>query len=305
MVAKIMSAALTYHFVGAQVGKYLNKVPSVEVEVFKKQLKYLTNNYNIVTTDEFVNSKSHDNILLTFDDGLKCHYDVVAPILSDLNIPAIFFVSSGPIVHREFLLVHQLQILISESKYNKSIFNALFDFSAKHCDSMESLIKQYPSLHIHQYESRDYNFIKKSFQIFIDLGIAKDFLKELLDHYCSDVTNLFDNTYLNIDDCREMINDGFDIGGHSRSHSWMEYLKRDTILSEVADDVVLFNKLGLERRYYCYPYGSYSNNCIDIIRDAGFSYGFTIEAGEFDCMNHDRFKIKRFDVNEFFTEDLF
>jgi peptidoglycan/xylan/chitin deacetylase (PgdA/CDA1 family) len=301
MVAQIMSAALTYHSVGAQGKKYLSKVPTVEIEVFEKQLKYLKSKYNIVSTDEFVSSKCRDNILLTFDDGLKCHYDIVAPILTDLNLPAIFFVSSGPTVHKEALLVHQLQILIAESKYNKSLFKELFDFSEKHCDSMDSLIKKNPHLHIHQYETSDYNFIKKCFQIFIDLEVAKGFLNELLDHYCPGEESLFESMYLSLDECREMINHGFDIGGHSRSHRWMEYLDQEKIRHEVSDDIDLFCKLDIEPRYYCYPYGSYSDTCIEIIRAAGFSYGFSIESGYFDNKNYDPFKIKRFDVNEFFV----
>ena len=109
-----MNAVITYHSVGINKNKYLSKLPTVDEGNFRKQLKMLSNNYNIASPEDFFNSESDRNILLTFDDGLKCHYEVAAEILSELSIPAIFFISSGPTIYKEMLLVHKLQVLISE-----------------------------------------------------------------------------------------------------------------------------------------------------------------------------------------------
>tara|TARA_B110000879_G_C11156720_1_gene507251 strand:+ start:576 stop:1475 length:900 start_codon:yes stop_codon:yes gene_type:complete len=297
-----MNAALTYHSVGLSNNKYLSNLPSVDVNSFRDQLKILVNNYNLVDVEEFLDVKSKENILLTFDDGLKCHYDIVAPILHDMNIPAIFFISSGPTIYKEMLMVHQLQILISESKKNKSLFKDLLNFSVKHCESMDKLLQINPDLHIHQYESIEYNFIKKSFQIFIDKSIASDFLSSLLERYCQEDGNLFDHMYLNLDECKEMIDHGFNIGGHSRSHQWMQYLDKAKIQYELSADSELFKKLNIPKKYYCYPYGSFSEDCIEVVKNSGFEYGFTIESGEFNALDSNHFKIKRYDVNEFFNE---
>lgn len=299
-----MNAALTYHSVGTSENKFLSKLPSVDIKMFRNQLKALSKKYNIVGTEEFLTTNSENKILLTFDDGLKCHYETVAPILDEMNLPAIFFVSSGPTIYREMLLVHQLQILVSESKNNKAIFKNLLDFSIHHCGSIEDLIQKDKNLHIHRYESSEYNFIKKSFQIFIDKNIAMNHLKETFEQYFPSEKSLFEDMYVNIDECKEMISHGFDIGGHSRSHRWMQYLDKNEIHSEINSDIIFFDKLNFSNRYYCYPYGSYSDLCIDAIKDAGFEYAFTIESGNFEPLNHDPFRINRFDVNEFFKDIL-
>ncbi len=80
----------------------------------------------------------------------------------------------------------------------------------------------------------------------------------------------------------------------------MEYISRKEVVDEVRSDCALFELLGIEREYYCYPYGSYSKDCIDIVRDSGFQYGFTIEPGNFENKIFDPYQIKRYDVNEFF-----
>ena len=295
-----MSAILTYHSVGAHKNGYISRLPSVEEGEFIRQLTFLKKNYSLPSVDEFFHSSSDQNVLLTFDDGLRCHHDIVTPILRDMDIPAIFFVSSGPLMHGEMLLVHQLQILISESKVNPSLFNELFNFATNHCGSMVDLQDKNKRLHIHKYESQDYNFIKKSFQIFIDLDIGKTFSTDLLIRYCDYNETFFSDVYINLDECKEMIDDGFKIGGHSKNHLWMEYISRKEVVDEVRSDCALFELLGIEREYYCYPYGSYSKDCIDIVRDSGFQYGFTIEPGNFENKIFDPYQIKRYDVNEFF-----
>ena len=295
-----MNSILTYHSVGTHQNTHTSRLPSVDEGDFVRQLKYLKRNYHFPCPDEFFHSNSDRNVLLTFDDGLRCHYDIVAPILSDMNIPAIFFVSSGPLLNEDMLLVHQLQILISESKVNPPVFTELFNFAANHCGSMEALLNKNKNLHIHKYESKDYNFIKKSFQVFIDLEIGKNFLTDLLVSYCDYDETFFSKVYMNLSECKHMINEGFDIGGHSKSHLWMEYISREKIMTEVSSDCFLFDHLNLKRKYYCYPYGSYSADCIDIVKDSGFQYGFTIEPGNFELKNFDPYQIKRFDVTEFF-----
>ena len=283
-----MNAAITYHSVGISDNKYLSKLPTVKVDTFRDQLKILSNKFNLVSAEEFVTSNSGNNILLTFDDGLRCHYDVVAPILDDMNM----------------LLVHQLQVLISESKNNKAIFNSLLEFSVNHCGSMDQLIQKDKNLHIHQYESSDYNFIKKSFQIFINKNITTNYLKDLLSLYCPNKKSFFESMYINLDESKDLLDLGFDIGGHSRSHSWMQYLDKSAIISEIEHDELFFDKLSIPKKYYCYPYGLYSDSCIQVIKNAGFEFAFTIEPGGFEPTKFNPFKIHRYDVNEFFNEVL-
>jgi peptidoglycan/xylan/chitin deacetylase (PgdA/CDA1 family) len=46
--------------------------------------------------------------LVTFDDGLRCQYEMALPILDRMGIPAAFFVLGGPYLHGKAATVHKL-----------------------------------------------------------------------------------------------------------------------------------------------------------------------------------------------------
>ena len=55
---------------------------------------------NILNADEFFhrykeNKLSETDVCITFDDALKCQYDIAVPVLEDINIKAFFFVYSS------------------------------------------------------------------------------------------------------------------------------------------------------------------------------------------------------------------
>ena len=63
---------------------------------FKKQLDYFEENYGFVSKEEWNNFiyngtlSSQGKVLLTFDDGFKCHYDYVFPELEKRNLWGFF-----------------------------------------------------------------------------------------------------------------------------------------------------------------------------------------------------------------------
>ena len=71
-----------------------------EIKSFLKQIKFLSKRYTFISYEEtklFFEGKINvkNPLLLTFDDGLKGNYDYLFPILKQLNIHALFFVSPG------------------------------------------------------------------------------------------------------------------------------------------------------------------------------------------------------------------
>lgn len=74
---------------------------SVSIKNFEKQMKYLANNYNIISIDDLLkNINRHkinflDNIAITFDDGFKDNYTNAYPILKKYRLPITIFLISG------------------------------------------------------------------------------------------------------------------------------------------------------------------------------------------------------------------
>ena len=77
------------------------------------QLQYLQRHFQIVQLDRVVKDLAagqppqHNEIVLTFDDGLKNNATVAYPILKHLGIPATFFVCPGLISTGQWLWTHE------------------------------------------------------------------------------------------------------------------------------------------------------------------------------------------------------
>ena len=49
----------------------------------------------------------------------------------------------------------------------------------------------------------------------------------------------------------------------------------------------------------CYPYGSFDERVINIIKNQGYKAGLTTEVGNAILDKNEAFKLKRFDTNDF------
>ena len=75
---------------------HLKSQGSISKDEFYKIIKFIGRD-NILDADIFFsrlkeNSLSDRNVCFTFDDGIKCQFDIALPILEDLKIKSFFFV---------------------------------------------------------------------------------------------------------------------------------------------------------------------------------------------------------------------
>ena len=72
---------------------------AVDAKAFHSQIKYLKRNFRLLHSNEIETNwpppsgDSRPAVLLTFDDGIGNNATVAAPILEELQVPAVFFVS--------------------------------------------------------------------------------------------------------------------------------------------------------------------------------------------------------------------
>ena len=83
--------------------KHLSAQGSLSQKNFKDMLIWLGEEYNLLGAKEFRNrflngTLTNNDICLTFDDSLKCQYDIAVPILKKFKVDAFFFVYSSILV---------------------------------------------------------------------------------------------------------------------------------------------------------------------------------------------------------------
>ncbi|HEG7950929.1 TPA: polysaccharide deacetylase, partial [Campylobacter jejuni] len=91
-------------------------------ENFCKQIFFLKNHFDFVQYEDFVNLKQDLNIfekikgkiLLSFDDGLKDHYDFVFPKLLEHKIFGLFFIPTQILSRKKALDVHRIHYLLGK-----------------------------------------------------------------------------------------------------------------------------------------------------------------------------------------------
>ena len=67
-----------------------------------------------------------NSIILTFDDGLSCHYTYVFPELLKRNLWGIFFINSLPYINNKILNVHKIHLLVGSSINNNDILEKIY-----------------------------------------------------------------------------------------------------------------------------------------------------------------------------------
>jgi peptidoglycan/xylan/chitin deacetylase (PgdA/CDA1 family) len=74
----------------------------------------------------------------------------------------------------------------------------------------------------------------------------------------------YDNNYLSIAELRNLEDNGYEIGSHSKDHPWFTYLTDDEIRDECIDSKQLLESYGLSVNNFAYPSGL-TNNHVDSI----------------------------------------
>jgi peptidoglycan/xylan/chitin deacetylase (PgdA/CDA1 family) len=91
-----------YHRIGSCLGHpYDDELISATAEDFRAQLAFVRTRFEMIGLDELLRLAANGfaarrpTALVTFDDGYRDNYEVALPILRELKIPAVFFISNG------------------------------------------------------------------------------------------------------------------------------------------------------------------------------------------------------------------
>ncbi|WP_159517545.1 polysaccharide deacetylase family protein [Sunxiuqinia indica] len=165
---------------------------------FRQDLDFLLDHFDPISLEELHTGLNLRNTFhLTFDDGLRECYEIIAPILKEKGIPATFFVNPAFVDNHD--LFH---------RYKAAVLNRFF---AKKGVKTE-LKKTYADL-----LSLD--------QTAEDIGLKWE---EYLDE---------EKPYMSMEQLKQMAEDGFTIGAHSWDHPEFWLLDDDHQLEEISDSM--------------------------------------------------------------------
>jgi peptidoglycan/xylan/chitin deacetylase (PgdA/CDA1 family) len=189
------------------------------VREFERDIDYLARNYTPISSHDLPNMLAgkyagQKIMLLTFDDGLRQMYEVVAPILLRKGIPAVFFLNTDFIDNKALMFRYKASLAVEKDP--DRYFRAMI--------------------------------VSESNKQFIEetKGEMEEGCKDFLKNY---------KPYMNIEQVRALIGQGFAIGSHSCSHP---YYKNISLPQQLDETIVSMNILqkdfDLKERLFAFPF---------------------------------------------------
>lgn len=234
-----------YHTISNEELPYIsNLYPLRTIDQFTKDLDFLCDNYNPIHIDEVLERIASDQkdeapaFHISFDDGLKETYEVIAPILEERNIPATFFVNTEFIDNKKMFYRYKIGVLLEHLKKKEFadkgplIASLLKDKSKWKNDISNSL------LHL-IYQDQD--IIEEMASV-----LKVDFKKWL------SVNKL----YLTSAQIEDLIKRGFTIGSHSKDHPRFKYLNLASQKKQIEESFLELKKhFNIENHFFSFPFG--------------------------------------------------
>ena len=302
-----MTKSVMYHYVRPNDTVFKN-LKKLNFENFKKQLDFFEGSYGIFNNNDlfdlFKFRKIKKGIILTFDDGLSCHYNWVYNELVKRGKTGIFYIPVGPYLNGKILDVHRIHILLSvcniellhtfltsislKDKIDIEKFEEFerFTYTLQKNDNKTLSIKRILNYYLkYEYRESIIDFLFKKF-INFKIGVAE--------------------YYMSIKQLNEMSNNNMIIGSHTVNHkvlSKLNYEEQDYEISNSVDFIE--NEIGYKSlKTFCFPYGgnhSFDKNSIDILKKNQCDFSFSVDPKDITMNNlsSDILYLPRYDCNQF------
>lgn len=234
-----------YHVVSDEILPHVRNLYSVKsVKVFRKELDFFLRHYQPLDVEDVESlaqsgeKYSKKGILLSFDDGHRECFEIIAPILQEKGIPAIFFVNSAFVDNQALFFRYKVSLCIErlntlpEKHFILSKISSLIGLPFAN----KQMIRKYLlSLGYHE---------EKMIQAIADvLAVSfEDFLKTSQPYLSScQISNLLAN--------------GFRIGAHSIDHPYYYKIPfSEQVRQTEASLIFLENKFGIKEKYFSFPF---------------------------------------------------
>lgn len=250
-----------YHYVRpAYTGE---GIIGLSVDDFDAQLGALCSRYRMLQPEEF-----HDRLasrlafpdgscLLTFDDGLRDHYDYVLPVLRRHGVAGLFFILTKPLLEGRMATTHKVHLLrqrLGDREFRARVWERL---PAKwRQPASDGGAGPQTARQRYRWDAPELAQVKELLNYRLPYPLTDRLIGGLFRRHVGDERKEAARFYLGRPELREMLSAGMAIGGHGHAHRIYARLKQ----AEQAQDVdrcldALQQMTGRSVWAFCYPFG--------------------------------------------------
>jgi peptidoglycan/xylan/chitin deacetylase (PgdA/CDA1 family) len=237
----------------------LNILPGL----FRRQLLLMRKILAFVTLEEFLASLSVKSrpqsprlASLTFDDGYADVWRYAWPIMKEQKIIPTLFPCTDPLIRNIPLSLDQLVDRVSKDPRKEITVPSEGDKEQRYF--------------LGNWKEKGV-FVEETNRFLMSRG--REARTRMLERWFgpSPVSGLNDNLYLNLDQAREALKNGVEIGAHSVSHPYLPSLSKEEMAREILEcKEELEINLKKEITCFSYPVGRYNEEVKDLVKKAGY-----------------------------------
>lgn len=293
---------LAYHGVSAGPGEWFidDGLKGPELDDFVTQMKYMKDNYELITFRDLQKISSSDpdelargrRAIVTFDDGFRNNYDVVFPVLSDLGIKATIFLVADNVESGEPFWFERISYLLGTTARTRL--------------NLESLGDRRWSLTGEADRKRAQAEIKSACKG-LDERARGEVIEELEGELGSETRSAeMPRIVLSWKEVTEMIEYGFEFGSHTMTHPNLTTAGDRELEYELRESKDLIERrTGREVISFAYPSGLYDSRVRSAVMDAGYRYAAAYNHGLFRYSEDALLDVDRVMVEREFSLPLF
>jgi hypothetical protein len=246
----------------------------------------------------------NNSALLTFDDGYIDHYTQVLPVLMNNKLQGSFFIPARILKENSVLDVNKIHFILESCKDIKSLIDDIYKLLNKYRleFSLDSNEYYYSKLAIpNRFDNSNTIFVKRILQSELQIDLRKIIIDKLFTKYLKISDHIFSNElYLNYNQIKMMVNCGMHIGAHGYNHFWLGKLDEIEQEDEIKKSISFLNEIGIDSNYktICYPYGSYNDTTLQLMKKYKFDCAFTTVPDTFHIDIKNQYEIPRLDTND-------
>ena len=220
-----------------------------------------------------------DFCLLTFDDGLKEQLKAFK-ILKEKKIPAIFFISTMPLIENKACFVHKFHYVMEQISFECLYDNVIRIFPDSIQKFHDSEFLKSASLK-YVYDKPNCAMVKLYVNFCLSIENKSLLIDRLFDMLKIDESGFVENLYMDNQDITEIAQERM-LGSHCITHNPLGEMSAIKIKTELSNSKsYLSNITGEEIFSVSYPYGdkkAVTQSVLDISRDY-YDIGITTQGG--------------------------
>lgn len=269
-----------YHYTRDIVHSRYPQIKGLDTNLFRQQIEYMKNNFNIVTMEQVIDAVegkselSEKALLLTFDDGYIDNYTFAFPILEEFGIQGSFFIPGKTFTTHQLLDVNKIHYILASADICKLVEDVKkemdyyrgieFDYAPT-----DDLFNEYAVES--RFDIKETIFVKRMLQTVLPERLRNTISSNLFEKYVGvSEEQLAYELYMTEEQIRTMKRHGMFIGLHGYDHYWLGKLPKEQMKKDLDKALDTLDEF-IDRKHWVmnYPYGSYNQDVLDYIKMKG------------------------------------